>query len=98
MTDQKNQEDDFNEKETLIEFPARFPIKVMGKNTSEFQSLVLKIANDLIPQKDLLSIDERPSKNGRFLSMTITAMFYDKPAIDAVYMALTAHPEVLMAL
>ncbi len=87
-----------HEQDTLIEFPARFPIKVMGKNTPEFQAEVLRVARETIPEKDLLSIKESLSKNQRFMSITLTGMFYDKPAIDRVYQALSDSPLVMMAL
>ncbi|SUO94138.1 YbeD family protein [Suttonella ornithocola] len=90
--------DEFSEQETLIEFPARFPIKIMGKNTPEFQSAVLAIINQTIPEKDRIEIREQPSKNGAYLAITVVAMFYDKPTIDNVYQALTDEPLVLMAL
>lgn len=94
------QNDDFStlETETLLEFPARFPIKITGKNTVEFQEAVLRIINLTIPEKDRLEMQERPSKNGNYLAITVYAMFYDKPSIDKVYEALTAEPLVLMAL
>lgn len=90
--------DDFSAAESLIEFPARFPIKITGKNTPEFQAEVLAIINRLIPEQDRLDMRERPSKNGNYLAVSLTAMFYDKPAIDAVYQALSDSPHVIMAL
>lgn len=92
------QQDNFTAEDTLIEFPARFPIKIMGKNTTDFQQAVLKIITDTIPEKDRLEIREQTSKGDSYLAITVVAMFYDKPAIDAVYQALTAEPLVLMAL
>lgn len=93
-----NHSDDFTQEDTLLEFPARFPIKIMGKNTPEFRSAVLQIINACIPEKDRLEIREQLSKGDKYLGMTVVAMFYEKPAIDAVYQALTAEPLVLMAL
>lgn len=83
---------------TLIEFPTEFPIKAMGKNSADFRSLVLKIANEQIPSDKLLRIDEQLSSNEKYLSFTIVAIFDDQDSIDKVYHALTADPLVLMAL
>ncbi|MBV7433461.1 DUF493 domain-containing protein [Cardiobacteriaceae bacterium TAE3-ERU3] len=83
---------------TLIEFPAEFPIKVMGKNSTEFRALVLKIVNEQIPSEKLLRVDEQLSSNEKYLSFTIVAIFEDQESIDKVYLALTADPLVLMAL
>lgn len=84
--------------ETLIEFPARFPIKITGKNTPEFQAEILDIVNRLIPEQDRLGMKEQASKNGNYLAISLTAMFYDKAAIDVVYQALSDSPHVIMAL
>ncbi len=86
------------QEETLIEFPARFPVKIMGKNTAAFQQTVSDIVNQFIAEKDCLSVTEKPSKNGNYLAISVTAMFYDKPSIDAFYQALSDAPDVLMAL
>lgn len=82
----------------LLTFPARFPIKIMGKNTPDFQAAVLEAASRLIPSDKLHSIDEKPSSNGRYLGMTIIAVFECQADIDAVYQALSQNPHVIMAL
>ena len=82
----------------LIEFPAEFPIKAMGKNNSNFRASVLKVVNELIPSDKLLRINEQLSSNEKYLSFTIVAVFADQESIDNVYQALTADPLVLMAL
>lgn len=87
-----------NNQETLLEFPVRFPIKVMGKNTQEFRDFVARIAREKIVPADFIEISARPSKNGQFLALNILATFHDKSSIDAVYQALTGNPLVLMAL
>ncbi len=85
-------------RKSLIEFPACFPIKVIGRNQDAFQKAVERIVAARIACKDVIDIAERPSKNVRFLSITITARFSDKAAIDKVYEAFTREPEVMMAL
>jgi hypothetical protein len=84
--------------ETLLEFPCDFPIKIMGKATDEFRSLALGIVSqhfgDLRPDR----IDERPSREGRYLAITVTVRAESKAQLDAVYMDLTACQHVLVAL
>lgn len=96
MSDKQDQHDDAAH--SLIEFPAEFPIKVMGKNNTDFRALVLKVVNELIPSAQLQRIDEQLSSNEKYLSFTVVAVFPDQAAIDQVYQALTANPLVLMAL
>lgn len=90
--------DNSNTTETLLSFPARFPVKIMGKNTSEFRNTVLDIVHQHIADKDMIGVAEKLSSNDKYLSLTVTAIFYDKAAIDALYMALTKAPDVMMAL
>lgn len=82
----------------LLRFPTRFPIKVMGRNHTAFREAVKAIVAAGIVADDVLEITEKPSRNGRFLAITITANFSEKAAIDKIYAALTRAPEVMMAL
>lgn len=82
----------------LITFPARFPVKIMGKNTPELQASVLKVAHQLIAPDKLLAINENLSSNGRYLGITVIALFDSQAEIDAVYQALSADSNVIMAL
>ncbi|MEL6302121.1 MAG: DUF493 domain-containing protein [Pseudomonadota bacterium] len=84
--------------EELIDFPTRFPVKVMGRNTETFashaESLVLQHTNG----ETALAVASRPSTNGRFLSVTIDITARSRQQLDAIYQSLTDDPEVLMAL
>ncbi len=84
--------------ETLFEFPCDYPLKVMGKRTDDFRSLVLGIvqkhAGAIAPE----AIVERPSKDGNYLSLTITLHAQSKAQLDALYRELTSCERVLIAL
>jgi putative lipoic acid-binding regulatory protein len=83
---------------TLLEFPCDFPIKVMGPATEEFRSLVLGILSKhfgaVLPER----IEERPSRGGRYLGITVTVVAESKAQLDAAYGDLTACSQVLVAL
>jgi hypothetical protein len=85
-------------KDTLLEFPCDFPIKIMGQATDEFRSLSLGIVTKhfgaLAPDR----IEERASSNGRYLSLTCTVRAESKAQLDALYMDLTSCHQVLVAL
>lgn len=83
---------------SLLTFPTRFPIKVMGRNQAAFREAVEVIVAAGIAADDVLEIREKLSRNERFLAITITANFSEKAAIDKIYTALTRAPEVMMAL
>jgi putative lipoic acid-binding regulatory protein len=84
--------------ETLLEFPCRFPIKVMGAGTDEFRSLVLGIIAQHFGEPAAADIEERPSSGGRYLGITITVEAESKAQLDAVYRDLTSCRQVLVAL
>lgn len=84
--------------DTLLEFPCRFPIKVMGAATDDFRSLVLGIVTRHFGQPAASDIEERPSSGGRYLGLTITVNATSKAQLDAVYTELTSCRKVLVAL
>ena len=89
--------------ETLLRFPTPFPIKAMGRmKTAEsdegFAQTVLGVVMKHAPDFDASTLEMRPSKNGNFISVTATINAQSKAQIDAIYLALTGNPLVLMAL
>ena len=84
--------------DTLLEFPCDFPIKIMGRESSEFQalarSLVEKHSGPLADKAVVNSL----SSNGNFVSVTITVVATSQQQLDDIYNDLTSHDEVLMAL
>lgn len=84
--------------ETLLEFPCQFPIKVMGKVDVEFDLLVLELIRPHVEDLHSDAVKFRPSKSGNYLAVTVTITATSKKQLDAIYQALTAHPQVLMAL
>ncbi len=79
-------------------FPCRFPIKAMGHDGDDFSGLVTGIvqghAGDIPPQ----DIQRRPSRNGKYLSVTVTIEARSREQLDAIYRELSGHPRVLMVL
>lgn len=85
-------------KDTLLEFPCDFPIKIMGKAHDEFADAVLSIVSKHAPDFDATRMEMRASSGGNYLSVTCTIVATSKPQLDAIYMDLTAHPMVKVAL
>ena len=84
--------------ETLFEFPCDFPLKVMGRRTDDFRSLVLGIMHKHVGPIDASNIEERPSKDGNYLSLTCTFVAQSKPQLDALYRELTSCERVMIVL
>ena len=84
--------------ETIIEFPCRFPIKVMGRDESEFEPHVLQIiathVEDIAPE----DVTVRSSSKGKFLAVTVTIDAQSQEQLDRIYRNLTASERVLYVL
>jgi putative lipoic acid-binding regulatory protein len=87
-----------SETPSLLTFPCVFPIKVMGRREDGFAQTISEIvqrhAADFRPQ----SMEMRASKNGRYLSLTVTINARSREQLDALYSELSKHPMVMMCL
>jgi len=86
------------EGETLLEFPCEFPVKAMGLSCDEFEIAVLSIIKKHVEDIAESAIKVKPSKNGKYTSMTITITAHSKQQLDSIYMALSACEHVHIAL
>jgi len=88
--------------DSALEFPCRFPIKVMGEAGEDrgesFQALVITAVQRHAPDVGEDAVVRRASREGRYLSLTITVNASSREQLDAIYRTLTALDEVLMAL
>ena len=85
-------------KDSLIEYPSRFPIKVMGANVPELEPGLVEIARQFDSDFDEASIERRPSRAGKYLGVTLTVNATSREQLDALYMAFTSHPLVKVVL
>ena len=84
--------------QSAIEYPTRFPIKVMGKNTPDLKPAVLALVGGLVGGEQQVEVSQRLSENGNFLALTLTIHARSQQQVDDIYRALTKHPLVMMAL
>jgi putative lipoic acid-binding regulatory protein len=84
--------------DTLIEYPCRFPIKVMGAKVEGFVRAVTTVARAFDPDFDAASIELRESKGGNYLGVTITINATSREQLDEVYRTLSTHPMVKVVL
>ena len=82
----------------LIDFPCRFEIKVMGKQSNRFNALVGEIIGRHLRENELLNVMEKPSRARRYISLTYIIKARNKRQIRAIYLDLSKCPEVLMTL
>lgn len=83
--------------ETLIEFPADLAVKAMGLNTPEFESQVSELVSPHIEPADF-SITTLPSKEGKYLSVSVRFTATSIEQLQSVYAALKSEPKVLYTL
>jgi len=83
---------------SLIEYPLAFPIKVMGLNADGFVHAIAQIASQFDPAFDAATVELRPSRNDRYLGVTITVMATSRVQLDELYRTLSTHPMVKMVL
>ncbi len=89
---------DNSERATLLEFPSRFPIKAMGRQSDEFEATVRAI---VLRHAELWQDEEvklQPSRAGNFLSVTMVIEARSQEQLDAIYQELTDSELVIMAL
>ncbi len=86
------------EGETLLEFPCAFPIKAMGLACDELEIAVIEIINRHVDDLGEGAVRTRPSKNGKYLAITITVTAHSKQQLDAIYVDLSACEHVSIAL
>ena len=80
------------------EYPADFPIKVMGRHDSNLRALTqLIVERHAGPLADS-SVKTRTSADGNFLALTYTVHATSREQLDKIYRELTACKSVLMAL
>lgn len=84
--------------ESLIEYPCRFPIKVMGANVEGFIDAIAYVARGFDPDFDPATIEQRPSKGGNYLGLTVTVLVTSREQLDELYRTLTTHPMVKVVL
>jgi putative lipoic acid-binding regulatory protein len=84
--------------QSLIEYPSRFPIKVMGVNADGFVHAVTDIAKRFDPGFDAASVELRPSSAGKYLGVTVTVTVTSREQLDELYRTLSTHPQVKVVL
>ncbi len=84
--------------EILFEFPCKFSVKAMGLSADDFDALVVGIVRQHVPGLGEGAARSRPSKGGKYTSVTVTFEATSKAQLDAIYQALTDHERVLMSL
>jgi putative lipoic acid-binding regulatory protein len=83
---------------TLIDYPCDFPIKILGHTRAGFAQTVLEVVQRHAPDFDGAAMEMRPSRKGKYLSVTCVIRATSREQLDALYRELCDHPMVVMVL
>lgn len=85
-------------RDSLIEYPCVFPIKVMGLKVDGFVHAITQLAEQFDPQFDPARIELRPSSSGKYLGVTLHINATSREQLDGLYRTLSSHPMVKVVL
>jgi putative lipoic acid-binding regulatory protein len=83
---------------SVFSFPCTFPIKAIGRSSADFQATVVSIIRRHAPDLDDSAVTSRFSGQGNYLSISATFMAHSREQLDALYVELTGHEQVLWVL
>jgi len=84
--------------ESVLEFPCEFPIKMMGRDNPEFRALSRVLVEKHTGAVAESAVQATTSRNGRFVSVTVTITATSQQQLDDIYRDVSSHEDVLMAL
>ena len=83
---------------SLLAFPCDFPIKIMGRKAPGFAQNISDIVRRHAPDFDPATMEMRPSRQGKYLSLTCVVRATSREQLDGLYQALCDDPSVVMVL
>ena len=86
------------EAEPVLAFPTAFPIKIIGRREGGFTTAVIEIVLRHAPDFAPGTLESRPSRKGKYISLTATVNATSREQLDALYQELCDHPTVVMVL
>lgn len=81
-----------------IEFPCEYPVKVLGRASAQFESVVLEIFQRHAPGFDETRVTVRGSSKGTFTALTVIIIATGKEQLEALHRDLMATGHVQMVI
>ena len=79
-------------------FPDTYSIKAVGEDTDDFAGFALTVVRDIITEHDSITHYSRTSRNGKYLSVTISFTAKNQQQLDEVFEKMSAHDRVVWVL
>ena len=86
------------DKKPEIEFPCKYPIKVLGDAHPELNQHVIDVMNRHAPTITETDLNAKNSSKGKWQSITVAIIATGKPQLDAIFADLKTSPRVKMVL
>ncbi len=87
-----------SEPDKLLQFPCSFPIKMMGRADAAFGDTAVGLVERHVGKVAANAIQTSASRNGNFLSVTVTIDAKSQEQLDNIYNDLSNHKDILVAL
>ena len=85
-------------KKPLLEFPCSFPLKVIGKNSGDFEARMVEIVRQHVPELRADAVSSRLSRDGKYMAITAVFTAQSQEQLDGLYYELSSHELVMMVL
>lgn len=87
-----------NQEAPKIEFPCKYPIKVVGRSGHDFKDVVLDVMAVHAPGFDMASVSVQESSGGKFQSVRVTITATGEPQLKSIFEDLKATGRVQMVI
>ena len=84
--------------DSALVFPCDFPLKVLGHAQAGYVQAIAGVVKHHAPDFDASTVDMKPSRGGKYISVTCTIRAASREQLDALYRELCDHPMVVMVL
>lgn len=81
-----------------IEFPCDYPIKIIGRASENYDAHVIAIVNKHLNKPYEGKVQSRDSKEGNYLSLTLTLHIESEEQLQALFEDLKNDDEIMMVL
>jgi putative lipoic acid-binding regulatory protein len=85
-------------KKPPVLYPCRFPVKVIGECSADFEADVLSVLSGYVENINEETIGRRVSAGGKYLSLTITIVAQNREHLETLYAELKAREKVILVL
>ncbi len=82
----------------IYQFPSMYSLKAIGKTEGDFEDIVYSIMLKHIPSFEKTGMSSRLSRDGNYLSITLSFYAESKDQVESLFKELNDHEQVIMVL